>query len=139
MSSNAKTAQGVKLAMGDTNSPINYTNIAEVMNISGPGGSGQVIDVTDLDSSAREKVMGLPDEGQVTFDINFIADDTQHLALHTARANQTLKPFKLTFTDDSATEWTFNGYVINFTVNNAVDEVTKASITLEVTGAITST
>lgn len=135
---NALTSQGITVGIG-SGSPVSYSDIPEIKTFNGPGGAGQVIDVTDLDSSAMEKIMGLPDEGQLTFDINYIPDNAVHASLRTARDNQTLTPFKITFTDDSATEWTFNAYVTGFTVTGGVNAALNASVTLEITGDISST
>lgn len=138
MSDSALTSQGVELKIG-TGSPVSYTKISEINSFNGPGGSGQVIDVTDLDSTAIEKIMGLHDEGQLTFEINYIPSDTQHAALRTARAGKTLTPFQLIFTDAGETQWAFNAYVTGFTVSGGVNSPIKASVTLEITGAITET
>lgn len=135
MSSNALTSQGITLGIG-SGSPVTYTDIPEIVSFNGPGGAGNVIDVTDLDSTAMEKIMGLPDEGQLSFDINYIPDNAQHAALRTARANQTRTQFKMTFTDTGATEWTFYGYVTGFSVTGGVNSPLRASVTIEIDGAI---
>jgi len=138
MSSSALESQGMTLDIQNTSaSPVAYQQITEVSNISGPGGSANVIDLTDLDSTAKEKRMGLPDEGQLTFDINYIPTDTQHTLLRTLRASRTLTNFQLTFTDSPNSVWTFAAYITGFQVNNAVDNVTKANVTLEISGSIT--
>ncbi|MCK5581325.1 MAG: hypothetical protein KAJ18_08640 [Candidatus Omnitrophica bacterium] len=135
MSENALTSQGIVLAIG-SGSPVSYTAIPEIKTFNGPGGAGQVIDVTDLDSAAMEKIMGLPDEGQLSFDINYIPDNAVHVSLRTARENQTLTPMKITFTDTTGTVWTFNAYVTGFTVTGGVNAALNAAVTLEITGAI---
>lgn len=134
----ALPSQGMKLGIG-SGSPVTYNDIPEVVSFSGPGGSGQVIDVTNLASTAIEKIMGLPDEGQLGFEINYVPTNTYHAALRTARAAKTLTKFKLTFTDTGAMEWTFNAYVTGFTVSGGVNSTIKASVTLELTGTITET
>jgi hypothetical protein len=128
----------MKIGIG-SGSPLTYNDIPEVVSFSGPGGSGQVIDVTNLSSTAIEKVMGLPDEGQLSFEMNYVPANTYHAALRTARAAKTLTKFKLTFTDTGAMEWTFDAYVTNFTVSGGVNSTIKAAVTLEVTGAIVET
>ena len=138
MSVNALEAQGMQIKIGDAASPEVFTAISEVKTFSGPGGSATVIDVTDLASSAKEKRLGLPDEGQLSFTINYIPTNTQHDLLRTNRDARTLTNFKLVFTDDSpATTWSFSAYVQGFSVSGAVDGVVEANITLEITGAIT--
>ena len=134
----ALPAQGMKLGIG-SGSPIAYNDIPEVVSFNGPGGAGQVIDVTNLSSTAIEKIMGLPDEGQFGFEINYVPLNTYHAALRTARNNKTLTRFKLTFTDTGAMEWTFYAYVTGFTVSGGVNAPVKASVTLEITGAVVET
>jgi hypothetical protein len=135
MSENALPSQGTKVQIG-SGSPLVYTDIPEIMSFSGPGGSGQVIDTTDLQSAAIEKVMGLYDEGQLSFEINYIPENAQHIALRAARAAQALTKFKLLFPDAGDTVWSFDAYVTTFTVSAGVNASIKASVTLEITGNI---
>lgn len=134
MSESAIKAQGTELKLG-AGSPLTYTKINEVNSFSGPGGSVSVIDVTDLSSDAKEKLAGMNDNGQLSIEINFIPDNTQHVALRTAKEDGTTESFQLVFTDD--TIWTFSAIVTGFAVSGAVDGVVKASATLEISGAIT--
>jgi predicted secreted protein len=138
MSSNAIDAQGIVIAIGDGETPTEaFTTIPEVKSFSGPGGSASVIDVTDLQSDAKEKRMGLQDEGQLTLSINYIPDNAVHQGLRTDRANQTKRNFRMTFTDTGATVWDFSAFVTGFSVSGGVDGVVEASVTLEISGAIT--
>jgi hypothetical protein len=131
--SNAIKAQGTLLKIG-SGSPVTYNAITEISSFSGPGGSAQVIDVTSLSSTAKEKMMGLHDNGQLSFEINYDPGNTQHELLRTNKAAATLTSFTLTFSD--ATVWTFSAYVLSFQVQGAVDGVIKASVAIEVTGNI---
>lgn len=138
MSSNALEAQGVKIQIGNGASPEVFADIKEIKTFSGPGGSATIIDVSDLASTAREKRMGLNDEGQLSFTMNYIPKDTQHALLRTARDARTRKNFKMIFTDASPkSTWSFAAYISGFTVSGAVDGVIEATITLEITGSIT--
>lgn len=135
MSSNAIEAQGVIIARGVGTV---FTTIPEIKSFSGPGGSATVIDVTDLQSTAKEKRMGLPDEGQLQFTINYIPDNAVHQGLRQDRMDRIERDFRITFTDASpATQWTFSAFVSGFSVSGAVDNVVEAQVTLEITGAIT--
>lgn len=137
MSSQALEAQGMELRIGNGASPEVFTAISEISTFSGPGGAATIIDVTDLSSLAKEKRMGLADEGQLSFTINYIPNDTQHALLRTQRANRQETNFKLIFTDDSpSTTWSFAAFVTGFSVTAAVDGVVQANVTLEITGAI---
>jgi hypothetical protein len=110
--------------------------IGNVVSFNGPGGSASVIDVTNLDSTAKEKRMGLPDEGQFTMELNYDPDNTAHIALRNARKTRTRTEFKLTLTDATATSLTFWGYVLAFAIQGGVDAVVKASLTIEIDGAV---
>ena len=138
MSSSALDSQGVIISyLGTNSSPPAYIAIPEVVNIQGPGGQANEIDVTDLNSTAKEFRMGLQDEGSITMDILYIPANASHAALRAARAGQTLTGFQITFTDSPETNWQFNGFVLGFEISNAVDDVTKASVTIRVSGAVT--
>ena len=117
-------------------SPTNMQAIGNVVSFNGPGGSASVIDVTNLDSLAKEKRMGLPDEGQFTLELNYDPDNAAHIALRTARKTRTKVEFKLTLTDVTATSLIFYGYVLGFAIQGGVDAVIKASLTIEIDGAV---
>ena len=134
MSSNALDSQGMTIGRGDAASPEVYTTIPEVKSIDGPGGDATEIDTTDLSSTSKEFRMGLQDEGSVTLQMNWLPANTVHTGLRTDRANQTLRSFRITFTDSPASTLTFNAYVLGITISNSVDNVTEASVNLRVSG-----
>lgn len=135
--SSAIETQGTELKRGDGATPEVFTTVGEVVSFTGPGGSASVIDVTHLLSTAREKRMGLPDEGQFTFEVNLIPSDTAQIGLRTDRAARTLRNFQLVLTDVATTTLSFAAYVTGFSLSGGVDNVTKASVTLEISGAVT--
>lgn len=118
--------------------------IGEVVGFNGPSGSANVIDVTHLGSTAKEKNIGLRDEGQVSLDIIY---DSNATALHTAlkddRSSRTKRIFDIKLTDNGTASSQpsalyFNSYVTGFSLTGAVDDVIKGSISLEITGAVQS-
>jgi hypothetical protein len=129
--------RGTTLHINVDGSPTNFQKIGNITDVGGPGGSATVLDASNLDSVAREKLMGLFDEGQVTVKINLDPDDTVHKAVRTARRNKTLCEFKLTLTDASpATIGYFFGYVTGFTHAVGTDKILTADITIEVDGEV---
>jgi len=138
MSSVALEAQGTLIKIGNGASPEVFSSIPEIKTFSGPGGSASIIDVTDLSSTGKEKRMGLADEGQLTFTMNYLPDNTQHDALRTARSTREATNFEIVFTDDSpTTTWAFSGFVTGFSISGSVDNVIEANVTIEITGQIT--
>jgi len=139
MSSNAITAQGTKFAYSANGSPPSWSDIPEIKSIGGPDGSAPTIDVTDLDSTAREYVLGLKDEGAFSLDINYIMTNAVHMALRAAWAARTLLLFRVTFADTTTTRWEFSGYVTGFSQKAAVDSVVEATVGIKITGSIYET
>jgi len=119
-----------------TITPLDWIEIGEVVSHDGPGGSSAVYETTHLRSTAKEKKVGLPDEGQLTLAVNWcLATDPGQQAASDARKDRTEKHFKLTFSDDSTA--TFSGYVLGMSASGAVDDKVSGSITIEITGAVT--
>lgn len=137
MSSSALTSQGMAFKRGNGASPEVFTDIPEITSISGPGGSATEIDVTDINSTAKEFRLGLQDEGTISITINYIPANAVHAGLRSDRAASTLRNFRILFTDSPNTQWDFAGYVNGFTVDNGVDSVTTATVTIRVSGSIT--
>lgn len=134
MASSAIAAQGIAIArFGATT----FETIPNVVSFQGPGGQASVIDVTNLASTAKEKRMGLRDEGQLSLTLHFNPDDTVHQGLRTDRSNRTRRQFKITFTDATPVTWTFYGFVTQFSVQGGVDAVVESSVTIEIDGDIT--
>lgn len=130
-------SQGCGIFLSDLASPEVYTEIAQVVSISGPDGSASEIDVTALDSTAKEFLMGLPDEGNVTFEVIHDPSDTQHDQLRTARAAQTESHFSIRLSDSPQTQYNFNGYIVGFAMSLGTDDAVKASYTVRITGSVT--
>ena len=103
------------------------------------GGSAAPIDVTHVGSSFKEKLMGLPDEGQWTFDCNCVPGDTGQAGLRADRAARTRRQYRITLTDTGATVMSFYGYCIGYEVAGGNDEKVALSVTIEIDGEITWT
>lgn len=139
MSSNAILAQGTKFAVSADVSPPVFADIPEIGTIGGPDGSAPTIDVTDLDSTAREYVLGLKDEGAFSLEINYIMANAVHAVLRAAWAARTKLRFRVTFSDSGTTVWEFSGFVTGFSQQAAVDTVVKATVGIKITGSIYET
>lgn len=129
------TGKTLTEALG-TITPLEWVEIGEVVSHDGPGGSAAVYETTHLRSTAKEKKIGLPDEGQLTLAVNWcLATDVGQQEASEARKARTEKDFKLTFSDDSTAS--FKGYVLGLSASGAVDDKVSGSITIEITGAVT--
>jgi len=97
-------------------------------------GAASIIDVTDLDSTRKEKQMGIPDEGNISLDVNYIATDPGQLAVEAARNAAVPSEFKIAVPTKT---WTFSALVPTFSKGAGVDKVWAGKIALEITGAVT--
>ncbi len=121
---------------GGTATPVTYTEVSEITDFDGPGsGQATVYDVTHLSSTRKEKRMGLPDEGQVTFSINYLPGDTGQVAARTARNNRAEKGYRVTLSDGTVA--TFDAYCLSIGPSGIVDGKVAGKITLEITGEVT--
>lgn len=120
---------------------IKMEKIGSVISFSGPSGSAGVIDVTTMDSTAKEKMIGLQDEGQVSMECLLSSSATDmHSKLRDDRANRRKGIFAIQMTDGSTpdgypTKVDFDAYVTGFALSGGVDNVVKASISMELTSA----
>ena len=136
MTTSAMVTEGITIQRGDGASPEVFTTIGELTDFDGPSGQAAVIDATHFQSTGKEKVIGLPDEGQFTVSGNYVQANAAQAGLITDRNARTLRNFKITFTDSPATVWTFAAYVLNFSVSGAVDDKIPFSVTLEISGLV---
>lgn len=137
--SNAKSAFGTLLKIGDGGGTEQFTAIAEVANISGPGISLDTVDVTHHGSAGgfKEYVGGLLDGGEIKAELNYIPTDATHNAtagLLKDLKNKTKRNFQLVFPDGSSTTWSFAAFVTNFEPTAPVDGKLGASVTFKITG-----
>ncbi|MEO5331318.1 MAG: hypothetical protein H7839_04790 [Magnetococcus sp. YQC-5] len=119
---------------GGTATPVALTRIANLLNFSGFDAETEEVDVTHMESDARESLLGLPDEGNFAFDVNYSASDPGQVALRTARVSGAKKSFKLTYPDGRVS--TFTALVKKFSRSGEVKGVLKSTGVLRITGAV---
>jgi predicted secreted protein len=136
---NAVNAFGTLLKIGDGGGSEVFTTIAEVTNISGPSLSLDTIEVTNHSSTNgwKERIAGLLDAGEVTFDINYLPTDATHsfsAGLVKDMVNRTKRNFKIVFPNTGNTTWTFSAFVTKFQPKAPTNDRLTASVSLMITG-----
>lgn len=130
----AKLGAGSQLKLGAGSGPVVYTTIAEVLQIGSIGSTTSEVDVTNLDSTAKEYIGGLPDGGSVEFKVNFLRGNTQQHALRDGVGDTKL--FELAWSDTSGAA--FSMVILGFTRDETTPEgQMTATIQGRITGAIT--
>lgn len=134
MATNAVKFQGTAVKCTDGT---NSTTVGEVISIDGPNGQATIIDATHSGSSAREKVMGLPDEGRITMTLNYDPTDTGQSELRTRRNDQSLDTYDIELADAATTTLSFSAYCLGFSFSGGIDGKWDARVDLEVSGSVT--
>lgn len=135
MSINAVVAKGTVFKRGDGASSEAFTALAEMNNIGLPNRSRPMIDVTDLDSTAREFVPGLLDSGEVTMSMNFTRDT--YIDMETDLLSDSSVNYQIVFPDTGETTIDFAGYVQDLSgAAPGPDEKVSVDVTFKITGAI---
>ncbi|SDV49820.1 phage tail tube protein [Chitinasiproducens palmae] len=138
MTSTAISAQHSTLRVdaGTSTAPA-MTKVGNLKSFSGMDGTATDIDVTDLDSTAKEKRVGLQDWGNASLEVNVNYDDAGQQELLTAKRDGKARDFELDLPDGTLVK--FRAYVKSFPIAAAVDGVLTATISLSIDGDITIT
>ena len=126
---------GKTITAAGTATPQSFTNIANLKTFTGFDGTPSEIDVTNLDSAAKEFRLGLVDPGNLSFEIDYDNTNAGHIALRSKQVSGLLTPFKLTLPNTNVI--TFNAYVKKFSLGGGVDQVAKTSVDLRISGPVT--
>lgn len=139
----AKESQGVVCYWSTTTSQATaVTNIVgEVVSFSGPSLTAAVIDVTNLVSTAKEKLIGVYDGGQITLSVNWncSADDGQKRMRESLIA-RTKGHMVLALNGSAATQKVgAKGYISGMNITGAVDNKISGDYTLAISGGASFT
>ncbi|MEI6599837.1 MAG: phage tail tube protein [Comamonadaceae bacterium] len=122
---------------GGTATPVTFTAISEVATFSGFDGQASEIDVTDLNSVAKEFKLGLIDNGGFTFTMNTLTSDGGQTVLRASHDASTSRQYKLTLPSGTPSVATFTAYAKQIPVAGGVDAKVTSNVALRITGAVT--
>ncbi|MGO4304192.1 phage tail tube protein [Cupriavidus sp. RAF12] len=115
--------------------PNTWTKVENLVSFKGFDGQASELDVTDLDSTAKEFMLGLQDWGTFSFDVNRDMNDAGQQAVDASKRAGTQKSYKLTLPNGKTK--TFNAYCKNSPLEGGVDQVLKTSgVSLRITGDV---
>lgn len=117
-----------------TATPVTFTDIVNLHDFSGFDGTASEIDVTNLESTAKEFRLGLSDPGQFTINLSYDNTNAGHIALRSKQASGLLTNFKLVL--PNANTVTFSGFVKKFSLAGGVDQVAKTAVDIRISGPI---
>jgi len=117
-------------------------NIGQVVSFSGPSITAAVIDVTTLQSTAKEKLISIYDGGQVALSViydNEASNTNLHDALFRDMVAKTHRQFDIQLKGISTARTQaiyFGGYVNAYSPSGAVDNALKAEITIALASGV---
>lgn len=119
-----------------TATPVQWTQVKNLKAFSGFDGQASELDVSNLDSAAKEFRLGLVDNGNLQIELDYDNTDAGQLVLLAAQQGSLAKQFKLTLPDTKTAS--FVAYTRKFPISGGVDQVLKrTSVELRISGAIT--
>lgn len=139
MASAAVAGIGTLLKIGDGGGSEVFTTVGEVKDITGPGLTADLVEVTNMDSPSffKEWLAVLKDGGEVTFDINYVQTSTTQAQLVTDYGNRTRRNFQIVTTHASPKTIAFAAFITNLGHTFPVQDAVKRAVTLKITGAVT--
>ena len=133
----AVLGSGATLQLGSGASPQVYTTVAEVLRCGPIGSTNPEVDVTNLDSTAKEYIAGLADGNTVEFDVNYIRG-TQQDSLRTSQAAGSTVNMKMVWPTSPNTTAVFDLVLLQFEMGETTpDSQITASISGRISGSIT--
>lgn len=117
-----------------------FTAIGAVRSFTGPGGDKPEIDVTDLASTGKEYLGGIPDNGEVTFQgwhDESEATQTTIWADYNDATDQHIRNYQITFSD--GTSYDFKAFIKSLSHNVENEGGIELNGSLRVTGGLTRT
>jgi hypothetical protein len=138
------TTNTFQLAGVDSTSYTTYTSggtatatpckISNIEKFSGMDGQASEIDVTDLDSQAKEFVGGLRDFGKFSIDTQTSDTDDGQNVLRSSFAAGIPSPFILTYPNGKGRK--FNGFCRSTPENGGTDNVVKGTFEIRISGNV---
>ena len=138
----AYETQGTRFFWSASTTLSTAVEINEVQNWSGLGGTAPVIDVTHLGSTAREKMMGLRDPGELSLGLIYNATDAGQVALEADAASRTQRKMAIKWSTSGGANGLgceFLAYCGGLDISGAEDDKVVASAQIIVANAVTHT
>lgn len=133
----AVLGSGATLQLGSGASPQVYTTIAEVLRCGPIGSTNPEVDVTNLDSTAKEYVAGLADGSTVDFDVNWLVAEASVLSIRSSQAAGSTINLRMVWQTSPNTNAQFDLVLLTFEMGETTpDAQVTASISGRITGSI---
>ena len=124
----------------DTDPTPVLTELGEILSVTPPNPQVEDVEATHMKSPnrRREYIAGLIEDGEGTFEMNYVAGSTTDLLLQTALSDGATRNYKIVL-PDAASNWEITGTCIvkGYERNIPIDDRMTATVTVRFTGAST--
>lgn len=131
---NTRIFKGSTLKVDDLSS--GWISTGAMISTSGFGAPATEIPTSSAASTIDEFRLGLPDQGDATFEFFLDMDDSFQQEMETMRDDQETREFKLVMPEGTKTTATFDAFVIDANVTAAFNDVAKMTLVLGITSAV---
>ena len=111
--------------------------VGQVTGFNGPDGQAADIDVTNVGSSAKEFLVGLADEWNISLDMNCDPVDAGQILLRDDKGTTNLRKWVLKLTDTANTLLVADGFCKSYSISGAVDDKITANTVIRISGPVT--
>lgn len=133
----AYDSTGLAYTSGGTATPVTYTAVANVKSADGFDGAASELDTTNLASTAKEKKLGLVDNGGISLELHQDNSDAGQVALRAKQVSGAITDFKLILPSGSLPTASFQGFVKKMSTNTGVDALVTTAIGITISGPVT--
>ena len=133
----AKESQGIISYIATTTGASTNTVLGEIVGFNGPNQSAAPIDVTHLQSTAKEKLIGVYDGGQVGFSLNMAVTDAGQKKAREMMAARTKGAILIQLSTTATTQKiTAKGFVSGLTITGGVDNKVAGDLSFAISGGV---
>ena len=129
----AVATQGIQIEVETTPGGGSFTAVGEVQSFDGPTANKPEIEVTHLQSTFKEYLPGLKDNGTITLAANYTVPEDAGQAILRANFDTLNPPSLLMRLTIGADVWQFNAFVQEMPISAQPDSKVDLGITLRVT------
>lgn len=119
---------------GGTFTPVGYAQMCEGKTFNFADGTNTEIDTTTLCSVAKEYLVGLPDSGEFSIEMNMVPFDEAIVELRAAKLDLVDRNIRLSFPNGNVA--TFRAFIKSVPFQGGVDDTLKGSVAMKITGPV---
>lgn len=132
----ARIGYGSKFSIENDDTPGTYDELAEVVSITPPSDSVDMIDATHMQSPGRyrEFIPGLIDPGECSIEMNYVPGGLTDVRLRQVKTDGVVKSYRITY-PNGATH-TFRAFLMTYQPNDPLEDKMTATAAFRVTGPV---